>query len=138
MDQLETLIHPSEVVHYGQQRFEVRGLGLAHITHIVRQHRSICASLYQEALAGKLTGSVEQIAYDMLDDFVPLASLVIACGCGSPNSADKAAELPLSVQVDALEKIIGLTLIAHGGLGKLVEVVTRTVGAAKLLIPQRL
>ncbi|MGA1831674.1 phage pre-tape measure protein [Rhizobium wenxiniae] len=137
MDQLETLIHPTETVAYGEQRFQVRGLGLAHITHIVREHRATCANLYSEAIAGRLKGSVEEVAFSMLDDFVPLAALVIACGCGNPKSAHIAAELPLSVQVEALEKIFALTLIAHGGLGKLVEVVIRAMGTAKQLIPQK-
>lgn len=137
MDQLETLVHPTEAVDYGDQRFEVRGLSLADITRIVREHRGVCADLYTQAVAGKLTGSVEEIALSMLDDFVPLAALVIACGTGSPKSAAKAAQLPLSVQIDAIEKICRLTLIAHGGLGKLVEIVIRATGTAKALIPQK-
>lgn len=137
MDQLETLIHPTETFTYGTQRFEVRGLSLAHIARIVREHRSVCASLYTQAVAGQLRGSVEEIAFAIGDDFAPLAGMVIAAGCGQPQHAAKAAELPLSVQADALEKIFMLTLAANGGLGKTVEIVTRAMGAAKQLLPRK-
>ncbi|RVT75681.1 hypothetical protein EM858_14640 [Agrobacterium sp. CNPSo 2736] len=133
MDQLETLVLPSETVKVGEQSFEVQGLALAHITRIIREHRSVCAELYTKAIGGELTGSVEEIALGMADDFAPLAAMVIACGSGNPKAADKASRLPLSVQVDALEKIINLTLVAEGGLEKLMEIVVRAMaGAASL------
>lgn len=137
MDQLETLILPSEIVKVGAQSFEVHGLALAHITRIVREHRSVCSELYTKAIGGELTGSVEEIALSMADDFAPLAAITIACATGNPKSAEKAALLPLSVQVDALEKIVNLTLVAEGGLEKLMEIVVRAMaGAASLTSPK--
>jgi len=139
MDQLETLILPTETVTFNDQTIEVHGLGLAHITHIVREHRAVVAELYQQAITGKLQGSVTEIALGMVDDFVPLAALVIACGSGSgnPKLASLAAKLPLSVQADALEKIIRLTLVGEGGLGKLMEIAAKAMaGTANLTSPK--
>ncbi|OQM75598.1 phage pre-tape measure protein [Manganibacter manganicus] len=137
MDQLETLTIPTETVEFNGKTFEVRGLGLAQITFIVRQHREVVADLYQQAINGKMTGSIEEIALSMIDDFVPLASLVIACGMDSPNSADKAAKLPLAVQAQFLEKIVSLTLMGEGGLEKLMEIVVRVMeGAARITHPK--
>lgn len=133
MGQLETLILPSETVKVGEQSFEVYGLALAHITRIIREHRSVCADLYTKAIAGEMSGSVEEIALSMTDDFAPLAAMVIAYGSGNPNAVDMAARLPLSIQADALEKIINLTIVAEGGLEKLMEIVVRAMsGAASL------
>lgn len=133
MDQLETLIIPTDTVEFNGQKLELHGLGLAEITFVVRHNRELLADLYQKALKGELIGSVEEIALMLLDEFVPLASVVIACGLGAPQSADKAAKLPLRVQVEAIEKIIDLTLVGEGGLEKLMEIVTRAMaGAANL------
>ena len=133
MDQLETLIIPSETVEFNGQKLEVRGLGLAHIVSIVRHHRAVLMELYDKAIAGKLEGSVHDIAVAMIEDFVPLASLVIATGMGSPQHAVKAAQLPLRIQAEALEKIITLTLVGEGGLEKLMEIASKAMtGAASL------
>jgi hypothetical protein len=133
MGQLETLEIPFETVTLGSQSFKVYGLALPHITHIVRQHREVVSRLYEEAIAGKLGGNVEEIALSMLDDYTPLASLAIACGMDEPQNAHLAAKLPFSVQVDAIEKIIRLTLIAEGGLEKLMEIVVRAASAGAKL-----
>ncbi|UVK46818.1 hypothetical protein BPNPMPFG_002528 [Mesorhizobium sp. AR07] len=137
MHQLETLIIPTETVEFGGQSLTVRGLCLPDITAIVRGHRTVLTELYAEAIAGKLSGSIEEVALAMLGDFVPLASLVIATATDAPHLAPLAAKLPLAVQADALNKIIRLTLVGEGGLEKLMEIVTGAlVGANTLISPK--
>lgn len=135
MSQLETLTIPFETVAFSGNSLKVYGLSLPHITFIVRQHRTVLADLYVQAIDGRLTGSAEEIAVALLDDFAPLASLVIACGIGEPESAERLAKmnLPLAVQIDALDKIIRLTLEAEGGVGKLLEIVARVMAATAKL-----
>ena len=133
MSQLETLLIPTETVPYGTQSFTVRGLGLADIAYIVRLHSPTLADLYAQAIGGTLPDNVHEIAINMLGDFAPLAGLVIACSMDEPQNAALAAKLPLSVQAEALEKIMGLTLIASGGLEKLVEIVAKAMGSAAKL-----
>lgn len=135
MNQLETLIVPTETVTFGAQSFEVRGLAFPHIAAIVRKHHSVLEGLYDQAIKGELDGSVQDIAMSLLEDFVPLASMIIAFGAGSTSQSgiDAAANLPMSVQIDAIEKIVRLTLIAEGGLEKLMEIVARAAaGTANL------
>jgi len=93
--------------------------------------------LYTEAIEGKLEGSVNEIAMSMLDDFAPLAGMVIACAMDSPGHADKVMKLPLAFQADALEKIVRLTLVGENALEKLMEIVVRAVqGTAVLTSPR--
>lgn len=140
MDQLETLIFPTETVDFNGQKLEVRGLGLAHITTLVAKHRDVLAELYTKAISGQLEGSAQDIALRMIKDFVPLASMTIAMGLGSSSlekQATKAAQLPLLIQVELLEKIFRLTLVNEGGLEKLMEIVTgAAAGMARLTSPK--
>jgi len=137
MDQLETLVIPTETVEFNGQSLRIRGLGLADITHIIRQHRSVVAELYSKAIKGELAGSVEEIALGMLDDFVPLASVTIACAMDAPQSVSLVAKLPLSVQAACLEKTMMMTIVGEGGLEKLMEIVVRAMaGAASLTSPK--
>ncbi|TGV43799.1 hypothetical protein EN785_07360 [Mesorhizobium sp. M8A.F.Ca.ET.142.01.1.1] len=132
---METLTIPFETVTFGANALKVYGLSLPHITFIVRHHRDVVANLYAQAIAGNLTGSAEEIAVALMDDFAPLVSLVIACGLGEPENAKRLSEigLPTAVQIDALDKIIRLTLAAEGGPGKLMEIVTRVTAATTKL-----
>lgn len=137
MNQLETLIIPTETVDFNGQKLEVRGLGLADITYIVRHHREVVAGLYVQAIEGKLAGTVEEIALSLLDDFAPVAAMVVACGLGSPKQVEKAGQLPFTVQAQILEKIVLLTLVGEGGLEKLMEIAVRAMaGAASLTSPK--
>lgn len=137
MNQLETLMIPTETVAFGKQSISVRGLGLADITFIVRNHRAVLTDLYAQAVEGKLEGSVEEIALSLLDDFAPLAGMVIAQATDAPESAETATKLPLGVQARLLEKIMELTLIGEGGLEKLMEIVVRAIqGTARLTSPE--
>ena len=137
MNQLETLDIPTEIVTFNGQSLVVRGLGLADITYIIREHRSVVADLYLKAIKGELAGSVQEIAFGMLADFIPLASMTIACALDSPKSSAKVAKLPLQIQVECLEKTFMLTLVGEGGLEKLLEIVVRAMaGAASLTSPK--
>jgi hypothetical protein len=133
MGQLETLILPTDTVEFNGVTLELRGLGLADITYIIRHHGGALGDLYEEATAGKLEGSVTEIALKLQDDFAPLAGMVIAQSMDDPKNAAKAAKLPLSVQAEALEKIVHLTLIGEGGLEKLMEIVVRALQGANNL-----
>lgn len=137
MGQLDALVIAAETVDYNGQKLIVRGLGLQHITFIVRQHAGTLSSLYEQAIAGTLPASAEEIAFVMADEFAPLAGKIIACGLGEPENADEAAALPLALQFTLLEKIVELTLVDTGGLGKLMEIVTRALKGMANLQPQK-
>lgn len=121
---LADLVIESETVTIGEKKLKVYGLGLSHILRISREHFQVVSDLFDRAKAGTLPQDVGQIAAVVADEASSLACLIIACGARAPDQTGKASELPFSVQVDALEKIIRLTLVAEGGLGKLMEIVT--------------
>lgn len=137
MGQLDSLVIATETVDYNGQPLVVRGLGLQHITFVIRHHGDTLTSLYAQAIAGTLPSSVEGIAFAMADEFAPIAGKVIACALGEPQSADAAATLPLRLQCELLEKIVELTLVDAGGLGKLMEIVTRAMMGTANLIPRK-
>lgn len=136
MGQLDSLIIATETVEYNGQKLVVRGLGLPEITFVIRHHGDTLTSLYAQAIAGTLPSSVEGIAFAMADEFAPIAGKVIACGLGDPQEHEKAATLPLKLQCELLEKIVELTLVDAGGLGKLMEIVTRAMTGMVTLMPR--
>lgn len=136
-DDIADLVIPFEVVEYGGKRYQVRGLALPHIMYIVRHHAAALGPVYQAAASGELFADATGIALQMGESFSPVATTIIACAMGKMDATDKIAQLPFSVQIDALDKIMRLTLIAEGGLEKIMEIVVRAVeGAARLLPPK--
>lgn len=126
-DDIEDLLIPYETLKYGSKTFKLQGLGLPEIAHVVRLHYGAMAPIYDLAASGQLPADATSIAIRMAEDFVPVASAIIACGMRKANSIDKVAQLPFAVQVDALDKIIRLTLDTEGGLGKVLEIVTQAL-----------
>lgn len=135
MGQLDDFVIATETVEYGDLKLSVRGLGLQQITYIVRNHGETLSALYVQAVAGTLPASVTEIGFAFADDFAPLAGAIIACAAGDPKNAHVAAELPLAFQFTLLEKIVELTLVEAGGLGKLTEIVTKAAKATASLRP---
>ena len=130
---LADLIVDFETVTYGGKTFKVTGLTFPHIVHLVRNHRTTLEDLYLKAVQGSLPEDVNSVVMDLADQASGLCGMIIACGMGEPAQAEKATQLPISVQIDALEKIIRLTLVAEGGVEKLMETVTGAVaGLASL------
>ncbi len=137
MNQLETLIIPTETVDFNGQPLTVRGFSLSDVTHIVRHHKEVTAKLYVEAIGGNLPGSIEEIVLYMLDDFAPLASMAVATALSSPGQTEKAALIPISVQAQILEKALELTFVGEDGLEKMMEIAARAMtGAASLTSPK--
>lgn len=136
-DDIADLIIPSETVVYRDKVYQVRGLSAPHIIHIVRTHGASLAPLYQEATAGRLPADLNAVAAELGENFTSIAGAIIACGMDRPDQAEKCARLPFAVQMDALDKIVRLTLEVEGGLGKVVEIVTRAAQDLAPLRPQK-
>ena len=134
---LADLIVDYETVTYGDKIFKVTGLTFPHIVYLVRNHRDTLEDLYLKAVRGELAEDVNTVVMDLADKASGLSGMIIACGMGEPSQAEKASTLPLTIQIDALEKIVRLTLVAEGGLEKLMETVTGAVaGLASLTTPK--
>ena len=134
---LADLIVDFETVTYGEKIFKVTGLTIPHIVYLVRNHRDTLEDLYLKAVRGELAEDVNTVIMDLADKAAGLSGMIIACSMGEPDQAEKASRLPLTVQIDALEKIVRLTLVAEGGVEKLMETVTGAVaGLASLTTPK--
>lgn len=126
-DDIEDLLIPHETLKYAGKTFKLQGLGLPEIAHVLRMHYEAISPIYDLAAAGQLPADAASIAIRMAEDFTPVASAIIACGMRKPAAIDKVAQLPFALQVEALDKIIRLTLDVEGGLGKVVEIVTQAL-----------
>lgn len=134
---LADLVIAQDTLTYNGNTFVLRGLTYPHIIHIVRNHQAVLEDLYQQATSGGLPADAEAMVMDVAAKSDTLVAMVIACSMGHPEHADKAALLPFPVQIEAIEKIITLTIANEGGVEKLVETVVRAVSAvAKLTSPK--
>lgn len=134
---LADLVIAQDTLTYNGHTFVLRGLTYPHIVHIVRNHHLVLEELYLQATEGKMPIDPESVVLDVAAKSETLVAMVIACAMGHPEHADKAALLPFTVQIEALEKIITLTIANEGGVEKLVETVVRAVSAvAKLTSPK--
>lgn len=138
---LKDLVIPSETILIpNNEPIVVRGLGLDSIVYLLRHHRTSAEELFQRAQDGSLdASSIEELAVTMIDQFASLAAMIISCGAGEPDEWPTAQKLPASVQIDAIVKIGSLTLIAEGGVEKMMETVIKVMaGVAGLNLPSQL
>lgn len=119
--------------------FVVRGLSLEDITVLLRHHYEPIRSLFDKYVAeaaatavdqavadGEMgLGSIPDVVLEGLEKAPGLIGDVIARAADETENPHLARLLPVGVQIDAIEKVIRLTLEAEGGMEKLVETVSR-------------
>ena len=130
-------VAPFDTVELNGSTYKVTGLSAAHILFIVRQHGSDLAPLYQEAVSGKLPANVQAAAATIGAGFDDLIALVVACGMGRPEAVDKTRQMPVATQLEAVDKIVKLTLVTEGGLGKVVEIISGALAATLPFLPRK-
>lgn len=123
-DDIADLIVPHDVLEFGGKRYRLLGLGLPEITFVVREHMNALAPLYEAAISGDVENNVLGLANQLAEEFGPIATSVIACAMRRVDARDKLRDLPFEAQVEALDKIIRLT-VSDGGVGKLKEIAIR-------------
>lgn len=131
------LVVPFDTLVVEGNTYKLQGLTAPHIVWVVRNHGAALAPLYQEAISGKLTADPETIAATLGDAFMPIVLAIVACGMGRPEAIDKVGLLPLPSLLEAIDKIIRLTLRGEDDLGKVVEIVTRALGQVKPLLARK-
>lgn len=120
------------------ETFSVRGLSLEDISILLRHHYEPIRVLFDRYVGAASAEAVtqtlgaedvgpglEDVFRDALSMAPGLLADAIALGADEPDLADAARKLPVGVQIDAVEKVITLTLKAEGGVEKLTETVTR-------------
>lgn len=107
----------------------LRGLGFADLVVLYSSNQKIAEDLFMSYTAATGFGSnldaEGRIIVDFLVSAPNIAAQIIAMASDEPEMVETAARLPMATQIEALEKIVRLTLATEGGLGKLVETVKR-------------
>lgn len=128
MDTPETFFEiPSEPFTFNGKTAQLRGLSLAHILFVVRENKGAIEKLYMKAITGELEANATAVAFELAEDFAPIAGRLIACAMDKPELSVEMSKLPASAQIVALEIVVRLTLVQEGGLEKLMEIVTKAL-----------
>lgn len=119
----------------GGGEFVVRGLSLEDFTVLLRTHYATLEHLFDRYLSEAALEKVDQDAADGLLGLGDMRGVVLEAVSQAPaligdviaRAADetenphRARLLPVGVQIDAIQKVVELTLTAEGGLEKLFE-----------------
>lgn len=108
---------------------EVRGLNVPDISKLVETHRESAIMLYNKFTgldAQPFTEDESSALATILVTTVPaVVAHVIAMACESEDQFELITQLPMDVQVSALEAISNLTFTMQGGVKNFVETVLR-------------
>ena len=122
----------------GGGEFAVRGLSLEDFTVLLRDHYDPMEAIFQRYINEV---ALEKVDRDIMDGTLGLADMrtvvldalreapgligdVIARAADETENPHIARLLPVGVQIEAVQKIVTLTLQAEGGLEKLIETAT--------------
>lgn len=140
---LKAFTPKTETVKFPGGEFAVRGLSLEDFAILIRSHYEPMSALFEKYVdqaaiarataqvtkAGMELGDVRTVVLDGLQMAPALIGDAIARATDETENPHLARLLPVGTQIDAIEKIIRLTLEAEGGLEKLVETVLRVAGS---------
>src|SRR5690606_36122431 len=122
------------------QSITVRGIALDDIMKLFRVHGPDIIKLYDNLTSDKAkleAGDSAQIVLQALEQFPDLVADLIVLATDAKNTVAAhavAKRLPVTVQLNAIEAIIRLTLEDHGGVGELIETVLRMFGGVNGLL----
>lgn len=128
----DVVIQRKEVTIPGQKAtFHVRGLSTADISYVFAEHGAELGILFGKGMqmwkAEELTGldDMQVLLGSSLEVAPQVVSVLIALAADEPNEVDTIHKLPATVQIDAMEKIMALTLTSEAEVKKLLESVIR-------------
>lgn len=115
------------------QSFDVRAVSTNDLMVLVAEHGSTLGILFAKLQGGsKEPGSVStdlvrQMIFDLAREFPSIAAEIIALAADDYDSEGiaMARDLPITVQVEAIEKVFHLTFSSEGEVKKFVESLTR-------------
>lgn len=120
---LKDFLARTESVSFPGGSFDVGAINLGTITMIVSNDMERLKALYDLAESAGVTKNPDmiQVTKFLVENAPDILAKIIAYSSGEPNAAVTAAKLPVGVQLDALNKIVGLTFEAEGGVKKFGE-----------------
>ena len=140
----------TKTVEYPGGEFAVRGLSLEDFTVLIREHYQPMAALFDRYVAEAVLekadadsggtlglGDMQNVVLEALEVAPALIGDVIARGADETENPAVCRLLPAGVQIDAIGKIVTLTLAAEGGMEKLVETVSRLTTTLATVVESR-
>ncbi|AWY08926.1 tail protein [Ruegeria phage vB_RpoS-V18] len=140
----------TEMVEYPGGSFAVRGLSLEDFTVLLRAHHKPMADLFDRYVSEAALESVDantggalhlgDMKAVVLEAFELAPALVgdaIARAADETENPHIARLLPIGVQIDAITKIVRLTLEAEGGVEKLAETVSTLAASLSTVAASR-
>lgn len=113
----------------------LRGLGFEDICRLARDHAPLLAVIYKRFMDEKAVGFTAEGLGALISagmaEFPQAAAFIIGLAADdtSPETLDNIRRTRLTVQMECMQKIIGLTFISESEIKKLVEIVTEMMAA---------
>jgi hypothetical protein len=134
----------SETILAGDDPVTIYGLTVSDVSTLVFAYGDQCKQAYAIFQAASdapdMTARVNRTLIEVANLVPDFTAAVICLAAREPDAMDQAKSLPFTVQIDALVKIVELTLGSEGGLGNFLAVVQRAASmvtqAAKPGAPQ--
>jgi hypothetical protein len=142
----------TETVQFPGGSFTVRGLALDDFSVLLREHYPVMQSLFEEYVreaalnkvdsdvTGGLLGlsDMKSVVLETLRMAPALIGDTIALASDEYDTHRHTARLlPTGIQIEAVGKVVSLTLKAEGGLEKMVETITQLVATLTTAMPDR-
>ena len=140
----------TENVEFSGGKFAVRGLALEDISVLMQSHYDSMSALFDqyvgEAALRKVDqdtgghldlGNVQGVALEALKIAPALLGDTIARAADEHENPHYARLLPIGVQIDAIGKIVNLTLEAEGGMEKLVGTISNLAASLSTAVGSR-
>lgn len=142
MSGLRDFVVPTEQIPLdkaGKQSFGVRGLAFEDLSQLAIVHGPVMTSVFLEGYGAAITNTLtaEKVAHmiqDALTNAPGLVTDIICLAADEPELQDVVKKIPPVFQVQAIEKIVELTIVSEGELKKLVEIITRGMTGATGLV----
>lgn len=120
----------------GVVEIPLRGLSADALAFLAQDHGEQLGAIYSMVVSGNLDATNATAALTALLDEAPIfVATVIAFAAGEPAAIENAAALPLSTQLEALEKIWHLTFAGEHAPKKALAIVNRVVAAMGAMVP---
>lgn len=117
-----------EKIEFTGGEISVRGLALPEINQLVAVHTEAAMKLFGEIQAKAVKDQpldVGEMIFDVLNRFQAAVAHAIALAADEPDKVAQAAQLPMDVQLAAIEKIAVLSFAMDGGAKKFWETVQK-------------
>lgn len=137
---LSTYRPRSEPILAGDETVMLYPLTVNDVSTLMLGYGDQCRQAYEmfKAAGGDapdLTAQVNRTLIEVANLIPDLTATVIALSAREPDATEQAKSLPFTTQVDALVKVLDLTLGSEGGLGNFLAVVQRAAGIINKTLP---